>query len=212
MAFLNSERMRILVVEDDKTLRLAARGLLEALGHGVDESDNGDDALGMLMEDPEIGIVILDLGLPPHAHLPEGGLAFLRTVRAIGLPVKVIVTSAQAEQEALLDCVECGAFDILQKPFDLRALEQSLHRAALFAQAERRLRETGQKFPVLIVADSSTEGGLKAARDEVIERMVRATLSDTQHNVSETARRLSLTREQVYYYLKKFGISRPDPL
>jgi DNA-binding NtrC family response regulator len=133
-------------------------------------------------------------------------------VRALGLPVKVIVASSQAQQEALLDCVECGAFDILQKPFDLRALEQSLKRAALFSDAERRLRETGQKFPVLIVADSSSEGGIKAAREEVIERLVRATLSDTEHNVSETARRLSLTREQVYYYLKKFGISRPEPL
>ncbi|CAM8654960.1 CheY FOG, CheY-like receiver [Burkholderiales bacterium] len=204
--------MRILVVEDDKTLRLASRGLLENLGHVVDESDNGDDALEMLIGDPEIRIVILDLGLPPHVHRPEGGLSFLRSVRALGLPVKVIVASSQAQQEALLDCVECGAFDILQKPFDLRALEQSLKRAALFSDAERRLRETGQKFPVLIVADSSSEGGIKAAREEVIERLVRATLSDTEHNVSETARRLSLTREQVYYYLKKFGISRPEPL
>ena len=204
--------MRILVVEDDKTLRLASRGLLENLGHVVDESDNGDDALEMLIGDPEIRIVILDLGLPPHIHRPEGGLSFLRSVRALGLPVKVIVASSQAQQEALLDCVECGAFDILQKPFDLRALEQSLKRAALFSDAERRLRETGQKFPVLIVADSSSEGGIKAAREEVIERLVRATLSDTEHNVSETARRLSLTREQVYYYLKKFGISRPEPL
>jgi DNA-binding NtrC family response regulator len=200
------------VVEDDKTLRLAARGLLESLGHAVDESDNRDDALDMLVGDPEISIVILDLGLPPHAHLPEGGLSFLRTVRALSLPVKVIVTSAQVEHEALLDCVECGAFDILHKPFDLRTLEQSLRRAALFSGAERRLRETGQKFPVLIVADSSSEGGLKAAREEVIERMVRTTLSDTQHNVSETARRLSLTREQAYYYIKKFGIVRPEPL
>lgn len=204
--------MRILVVEDDKTLRLASRGLLENLGHVVDESDNGDDALEMLIGDPEIRIVILDLGLPPHVHRPEGGLSFLRSVRALGLPVKVIVASSQAQQEALLDCVECGAFDILQKPFDLRALEQSLKRAALFSDAERRLRETGQKFPVLIVADSSSEGGIKAAREEVIERLVRATLSDTEHNVSETARRLSLTREQVYYYLKKFGISRPERL
>jgi len=200
------------VVEDDKTLRLASRGLLESLGHAVDESDNRDDALDMLVGDPEISIVILDLGLPPHAHLPEGGLSFLRTVRVLCLPVKVIVTSSQVEHEALLDCVECGAFDILQKPFDLRTLEQSLRRAALFSEAERRLRETGQKFPVLIVADSSSEGGLKAAREEVIERMVRTTLSDTQHNVSETARRLSLTREQAYYYIKKFGIARPEPL
>jgi DNA-binding NtrC family response regulator len=204
--------MRILVVEDDKTLRLGTRALLESLGHEVDESDNGDDALDMLTGDPDIGIVILDLGLPPLAHQPEGGLFFLRSVRALGLPVKVIVASAWAEDETLLNCVECGAFDILQKPFDLKSLSQCLKRAALFAQAERRLRETGQKFPVWIVADSSSEGGLKAAREEVIERMVRATLSDTAHNVSETARRLSLTREQVYYYIKKFGIVRPTPL
>ncbi|MEY2775922.1 MAG: hypothetical protein RLY30_20 [Pseudomonadota bacterium] len=204
--------MRILLVEDDKTLRLATRALVESLGHDLDESDNQSDALEMLLGDPEIGIVILDLGLPPVAHGPEAGLSFLRSVRALGLPVKVVVASAQADDEALLSCIECGAFDVLQKPFDLRSLAQSLRRAELFSEAERRLRETGQKFPVLIVADSSTEGGIKAAREEVIERMVRATLNDTQHNVSEAARRLSLTREQVYYYIKKFGIARPEPL
>jgi DNA-binding NtrC family response regulator len=60
------------------------------------------------------------------------------------------------------------------------------------------------------VADASTEEGLKQAREEVIERLVRTVLVDTGFNVSETARRLNISREHLYYYIKKYGIQRPD--
>jgi DNA-binding NtrC family response regulator len=56
----------------------------------------------------------------------------------------------------------------------------------------------------------SSEEGLKMAREEVVERIVRTTLGETGHNVSEAARRLGITREHLYYYIKKYGIVRPE--
>ncbi|MBK7686338.1 MAG: hypothetical protein IPJ25_10320 [Rhodocyclaceae bacterium] len=42
------------------------------------------------------------------------------------------------------------------------------------------------------------------------EQLVRRALTETGYNVAETGRRLGMAREHVYYYLKKYGIRRPD--
>ena len=89
-------------------------------------------------------------------------------------------------------------------------MKAALQRAVLFSQSEKTLRSQDRKFPVMVVADASTEEGLKQAREEVIERLVRTVLVDTGFNVSETARRLNISREHLYYYIKKYGIQRPD--
>lgn len=57
--------MRVLIVEDDPSLRPLQRELVESLGHEVDEATNAADALAMLKGDPEIELVLLDLGMPP---------------------------------------------------------------------------------------------------------------------------------------------------
>jgi CheY-like chemotaxis protein len=59
---------RILIVEDDTLAGSTLRELVESFGYEADLATNRPDALAMLDGDPEIGIVLLDLGLPPAAH------------------------------------------------------------------------------------------------------------------------------------------------
>ena len=73
--------MRVLIVEDDPSLRPLQRELVESLGHEVDEATNAADALAMLKGDPEIELVLLDLGLPPDAQGISEGIRFLREAR-----------------------------------------------------------------------------------------------------------------------------------
>ena len=67
--------MRVLIVEDDPSLRPLQRELVESLGHEVDEATNAADALAMLKGDPEIELVLLDLGLPPDMQVSRRGFA-----------------------------------------------------------------------------------------------------------------------------------------
>ena len=62
----------------------------------------------------------------------------------------------------------------------------------------------------MVVADASSEEGLKAAREAVMVKLIRNTLSETNFNVSETSRRLNISRENLYYFMKRFNIVRPD--
>ena len=83
-----------------------------------------------------------------------------------------------------------------------------MRRAVLFYQKERKLaiEEGLTKFQITAkVAD-----GLKAVREEAEEKLVRQVLKDTEFNVYQSAARLGLKRESIYYFLKKFGIKRDD--
>jgi DNA-binding NtrC family response regulator len=201
--------MRILIVEDDANLRPLERDLLESMGHEVDEATNADDALAMLQGDPDIELVLLDLGLPPAPQDITEGIRFLSEAMRWNHTIKVIVVSGQSHPDALMRCVECGAFDILAKPFRRQAVENALARALLYSTASKQLRDHGKKYPVTVVADATSEEGLKLAREEVMVKIIRSVLVDTNFNVSETARRLNITREHLYYFMKKYGIERP---
>jgi two-component system response regulator QseB len=108
--------MRILLVEDDAMIGAAVEKGLRADGHAVDWSRDGKAAETALAAEP-YELVLLDLGLPR-----KDGLAVLKTLRAGGNRVPVIVVTAR---DAIADRVaglDAGADDYLVKPFDLDEL------------------------------------------------------------------------------------------
>lgn len=108
--------MRLLLVEDDRDL---AAALAQALGrHGIatDHAARAEDAEAMLAV-AQYGAVLLDLGLPDR-----DGLALLRTWRANGVAVPVIVVTARGDTRARIAGLDAGADDYLPKPFDVDEL------------------------------------------------------------------------------------------
>jgi DNA-binding NtrC family response regulator len=202
--------MRILIVEDDASLRLMLRDLVESLGHSVDEATNATDALAMLQGDDELELVLLDLGLPPAPQDISEGVRFLTALASWNSHRKVIVISGQSHEDAQKCVVEFGAMSMLTKPFKRDHLEFAINQAELWLRNEKKLREDDQKYSVMVVADASSEEGLKAAREAVMVKLIRNTLAETNFNVSETSRRLNISRENLYYFMKRFNIVRPD--
>ena len=176
-----------------------------APGHTIFEAGDRKSALLLLRENPDIQVALVDLGLPPFEHTPEEGLALLHAVRLEGMPVKLIVLTGQDQESAALAAIEAGAFDFLSKPASIPAIQASLSRAELFARKEREL--SGQGIARITISAPLGEG-LRNVRDEAEERLVRQVLQDTAFNIHESARRLGVKRENIYYFLKKFGIVR----
>lgn len=201
------ERLRILLVEDDPAIRLLLRGMLELHDFTVDECDGRTVALEKLRADPAIGIVILDLGLPPNAHDTTEGLATLRAIQHEIMTAKVIVLTGQDQEAAALEAIREGAFDFLAKPAGAEAILGAVRRALLFLQKERQLDLQGVKR---IAINAQVGDGLKNVRSDAEERLVRQILKETGFNVVQTAKRLGVKRENIYYFLKKFDIQRDD--
>lgn len=204
---MNPAPYPILLVEDDAALRTMLRGILELNGYRVSEAEHRQAALALLRTTPEIAVVILDLGLPPHAHAITEGIATLKAVQAELMPAKVIVLTGQDQEAAALAAIREGAFDFLAKPATAEMILHAMRRALLFLQKERELSREGV---TRINLNAQFGEGLKGVRSDAEERLVRQVLKETGFNVQQSAKRLGVKRENIYYFLKKFGIQRND--
>lgn len=197
----------ILLVEDDPALRAMLRGMLELNDYVVSEAQQREPALELLRANPAIRIVILDFGLPPHAHDITEGLATLKAIQAEIMAVKVIVLTGQDQQAAALEAIREGAFDFLSKPSSSDAILRAIERAFLFLEKENELSLQGI---TRIAVNAQVADGLKGIRTDAEERLVRQILKETGFNVYQSAKRLGVKRENIYYFMKKFGIARDD--
>ena len=102
---------RILVVDDDRGLRLALSTLLKDAGHDVESAGDGPEALTLLQDRP-FDIVLLDIGLPSMS-----GLDVLERARALDPPPLGIMMTADDTPQTVLESVRRQAFRYLRKPF-----------------------------------------------------------------------------------------------
>lgn len=195
----------ILLIEDDPALRIMLRGILELQDFIVSEAESSADGLVKLRADAAITVIVLDLGLPPHAHDITEGIVTLKAIQDDILPVKVIVLTGQDQEAAALEAIREGAFDFLAKPASADAILRAVRRAQLFLQKEREL---GAQGITRIAINAQISEGLKGVRTDAEERLVRQILKETGFNVNQSAKRLGIKRENIYYFLKKFGIER----
>lgn len=109
--------MRVLVVEDETRLaENIAAALREGPGYAVDIAADGRDGSD-LGETGNYDLVVLDLMLPGLS-----GLQVLRSLRAKGQQVPVLVLTAVSSKESVVELLNAGADDYLGKPFDLGEL------------------------------------------------------------------------------------------
>lgn len=196
----------ILLVEDDHTLRRTLASSLSAQGYRVLQAGSRQTALALLPEHP-IAVMLLDLGLPPREHNTEEGLAVIRAVSKEMLDIKIIVLTGQDEESAALAAIREGAFDFLAKPARLGNILSALNRALLFHRKEQDLSSEGT---ARLQINATLANGLKAAREETEEKLLRKVLKQSNFNVYQSATRLGLSRESLYYFMKKFEIRRGD--
>jgi two-component system phosphate regulon response regulator PhoB len=117
----HEERMapRLLVVEDDDTIRETIRDALFTEGFEVSACADGRVALSMLQQQtgPSFSLVVLDLMLPGMS-----GLDVCRQLRAAGDQTPILVVSARDHETDRVLGLEVGADDYLVKPFGMREL------------------------------------------------------------------------------------------
>jgi two-component system, OmpR family, KDP operon response regulator KdpE len=129
--------MKVLLVDDDDTLRQTLGIGLRAAGHEVLVAGDGRTALQSADEDrPDV--IVLDLGLPDLS-----GFDVLRRVRAWST-VPVVVLSARAESAEKVEALDLGADDYVTKPFGMEELLARVRAAA---------RRAGSDVPVLTTGD-----------------------------------------------------------
>src|SRR4051795_7977518 len=157
---------RVMVVDDDVTVREVVVTYLRAAGYDVGEAADGESALDDLRGE-RADLVVLDLMLPGI-----DGLEVCRRIRAKGDDVPVIMLTALGSETDRVVGLERGADDYVTKPFSPREL---------VLRVESVLRRVGER----------AGGGLRGAvtdGDLVVD--------STEHTATLGGRRLSLTTRE----------------
>ncbi len=120
--------MKILVVDDDQSVRDSLRRSLTFNGYDVSQAVDGEEALTQVHQE-SADLVILDVGLPG-----KDGLEVCRELRSHGSDVLILMLSDKAEVADRVAGLDAGADDFLAKPFaleELLARVRSLYRRSM---------------------------------------------------------------------------------
>ena len=112
--------MRILVIEDEASLRAQIAQQLQADGYTVDVSGDGREGLYHASEYP-LDAAIVDLGLPGLS-----GIEVIQRLRALGKNLPILILTARARWQDKVQGLEAGADDYLVKPFQMEELQARL--------------------------------------------------------------------------------------
>ncbi len=122
------KKPRLLLVDDDA---LIAESLAFALGSDYEIALAGDraSAIARLREGPRPDIALIDLGLPPVAHLPNEGFKLIGDLLAHAPDVRILVLTGQNEESNARRARALGAGELVPKPCEPETLRSLLKRA-----------------------------------------------------------------------------------
>ena len=136
---------RVLIADDEPSIRFVLRETLESAGHAVSDVANGDDALHRLTE-ASFDLAFFDIRMPGAS-----GLDLLDRARTVGSDVAIVIITAQNTFENAVEAMKRGAFDYLVKPFGtqevLALVEKALRSRALESEVRALRRALGVGAP-----------------------------------------------------------------
>ena len=101
----------VLIVDDEKNIRLTLSQTLEGRGVETETAANGEEALAKLKE-REFSLILLDLKMPGI-----DGMEVLRQISKIRPDIRIIIITAYGTIESAVEAMKLGAADFIQKPF-----------------------------------------------------------------------------------------------
>jgi DNA-binding NtrC family response regulator len=134
-------QQRIMIIEDDRIMRVTLEDSLKAEGHDVQVYEKGMDGVNAFKEG-QFSLVITDVRLPDI-----NGLDVLQRIKGENAKVPVIMMTAFGTIKDAVDAIKIGAFDYITKPFSLEEFNLIVQRAL----EVRKLRDgdgaSGRKLP-----------------------------------------------------------------
>lgn len=127
-------RKKILIIDDDESIIWVVKKTLEPLGYSITSRTRMATGLKAFQDNHQV--VLLDL------ILPDGdGLEGLREIRSLNPEAIVVMITAHARMESTVTAMKEGAYDYLEKPFDIEELKIVIEKAFRDLSLREELRE-----------------------------------------------------------------------
>jgi DNA-binding NtrC family response regulator len=153
----------ILVVDDEKNIRLTMSQSLMQLGLNVETAMNGEEALQKL-EEEDFNLVFLDLKMPGM-----DGIEALRRIKNRWPKIYVIIVTAFGTIESSVEAMKLGAVDFIQKPFNPTEIRELVKKVF---ERENLVEEDTADYKTLI--ELTKRSITKRSFDKALERVRKA--------------------------------------
>lgn len=134
--------MRILLADDDASLRRVLQFKLKKEGHDITAVEDGEAALNQLRSD-RWDLLISDIRMPV-----VDGVELLEMAKQLQPGLKVILMTAHATVSQAVQAVKLGAFDYITKPFEDDQLFTAIDRAGTFRELEKENKKLRRRLEV----------------------------------------------------------------
>ncbi len=115
---------KILILDDEEPIRAMLSMRLEEFDYTCVEAADGEAALNIIANDPEISIALVDIRMPKMS-----GLDFISELRSVALrDIEIIIMTGHGGVDEAIQSLRLGARDFLQKPFSFQQLMASLEK------------------------------------------------------------------------------------
>jgi len=125
---MNPSKGKILIVDDESSIRHALRNALRSMGFEVAEATTGEDALH-LIERTRYDVVLLDINMPGM-----GGMETCKEIRRRSTRLGILMLTVRDSEEDKIKALDAGADDYVTKPFHVRELAARIRGAVRRAQ------------------------------------------------------------------------------
>lgn len=138
---------KILIVDDEKSIRVTLKEILEYEKYTVEEAKDGEEAFDLISKN-EYDVVLCDVKMPKM-----DGIELLDKAMELGKDTQFIMISAHGTIDTAVDATKKGAFDFIQKPPDLNRLlltvRNALDKSTLVTETKTLKKKINKTFDIL---------------------------------------------------------------
>jgi two-component system response regulator AtoC len=199
------KKKNILVVDDESAMRKNIKDILSIEGYNVFEAENGLEAINRLKSN-DIDLVLLDFNMPQM-----DGIAVLYEIRKINSDLPVIMLTAYGTNERVIEAMKSGAYDYMEKPFELAEFLIIVERAIKYSELIKEVKNLRNRIteePKIISGEEQIIGRSSKMKD-ILKLIGKAAPSDAtvliqgesgtgKELIADAIQRHSLQRDKPY--------------
>lgn len=176
---------KILVIDDERSIRNIISELLEMEGHSVKTAENGAQGYEMIGAEP-FDLVISDIKMPEM-----DGIELLDKLIETHPDTTVVMISGHGSIDTAVECIKKGAFDYIEKPIDMNRIlvtvKNALERGSLVKETKTLRRKVGKVAE--IVGESAAIARVKMLIDKVAQTDARVLITGSNGTGKELVAR-----------------------
>lgn len=143
---------KILIIDDESSIRAALKDILEYEGYTIDEAGDGDAGLKSVLKS-NYDAIFCDIKMPK-----KDGLDFLTELKKEEIQVPVIIMTGHGDIETAVEALKRGAYDFVQKPLDLNRILVTVRNAMthemLVQESKSLKKKLGKVVGTTIIGES----------------------------------------------------------